>query len=134
MALEIQGICPLIQVYDMRTSVAFYRDKLGFEVFSHAPYYAEGEFHWARLKRGETELMLNTAYDEGKRPAEPEAKRAAAHGDTCLYFHCPDPDAAYQDLLAKGVSVKPPKVAPYGMKQLYFKDPDGYGLCFQCQV
>jgi glyoxylase I family protein len=27
--------------------------------------------------------------------------------------------------------VKPPKVAPYGMKQLYVKDPDGYVLCFQ---
>ena len=25
----------------------------------------------------------------------------------------------------------PPKVAWYGMKQLYLTDPDGYGLCFQ---
>jgi glyoxylase I family protein len=135
MALDIQGICPLIQVFDMRTSVAFYCDKLGFEVYAHAPFYAGDEFHWARLKRGDgTELMLNTAYDEGERPAEPDLARVTAHGDTCLYFHCPDPEAAYQELLAKGVSVKPPKVAPYGMKQLYFRDPDGYGLCFQCLV
>jgi glyoxylase I family protein len=27
--------------------------------------------------------------------------------------------------------VNEPKVAPYGMKQLYVRDPDGYGLCFQ---
>jgi hypothetical protein len=28
-------------------------------------------------------------------------------------------------------NVKEPKVAPYGMKQLYVRDPDGYNLCFQ---
>ena len=30
-----------------------------------------------------------------------------------------------------GVRVEPPRVAPYGMRQLYFSDPDGYGICFQ---
>ena len=30
--------------------------------------------------------------------------------------------------------VKEPKVAPYGMKQLYLTDPDGYLLCFQWLV
>ena len=30
-----------------------------------------------------------------------------------------------------GVNVKEPRVAPYGMKQLYVTDPDGYVLCFQ---
>jgi hypothetical protein len=29
------------------------------------------------------------------------------------------------------VPADPPKVAPYGMKQLYVTDPDGYILCFQ---
>jgi hypothetical protein len=33
--------------------------------------------------------------------------------------------------MAKGVKCDPPEVAPYGMKQLYFHDPDGYGICFQ---
>jgi glyoxylase I family protein len=27
--------------------------------------------------------------------------------------------------------VNEPKVAPYGMKQLYVHDPDGFSLCFQ---
>jgi len=42
-----------------------------------------------------------------------------------------DPDAAYEHLLAKGIETQPPKVAPYGMKQLYVEDPDGYVICFQ---
>ena len=32
MAVEIRGMAPLFQVYDMPTSIAFYRDVLGFEV------------------------------------------------------------------------------------------------------
>jgi hypothetical protein len=31
----------------------------------------------------------------------------------------------------KGVDGKEPKVAPHGMKQLYLKDPDNFGICFQ---
>jgi hypothetical protein len=34
-------------------------------------------------------------------------------------------------LRANGVRVEPPRVAPYGMRQLSFRDPDGYGICFQ---
>ena len=29
------------------------------------------------------------------------------------------------------VATQEPRVAPYGMKQLYLSDPDGYNLCFQ---
>jgi uncharacterized glyoxalase superfamily protein PhnB len=43
-------------------------------------------------------------------------------------------DAAYRHLKSHGIDVKPPKVAPYGMKQLYVSDPDGYLLCFQWQA
>lgn len=89
---------------------------------------------WAWLRRGDIELMLNTAYEAPERPAAPEPARQAAHDDTCLYFGCPDPDAAYEHLTAKGLSMKPPKTAPYGMRQLYFSDPDGYNLCFQWKV
>ena len=75
--------------------------------------------------------MLNTAYEKEHRPAAPDPARIAAHEDTALYFGCRDVDGAYEHLRAKGVEVKPPKVAPYGMKQLYLRDPDGYVICFQ---
>ena len=32
MAIEIRGMAPLLQVFDMPTSIAFYRDVLGFQV------------------------------------------------------------------------------------------------------
>jgi hypothetical protein len=34
MAIEIQGMAPPLQVFDMPTSIKFYRDVLGFEVES----------------------------------------------------------------------------------------------------
>jgi hypothetical protein len=34
-------------------------------------------------------------------------------------------------LRAKGIDVKEPTVALYGLKQLSLRDPDGFGLCFQ---
>lgn len=133
MALDVRGLCPLLQVYDMPTSVRFYRDTLGFELVTTSPNLgAEDKFHWCLLRLGGSELMLNSTYElDDERPVRPDPTRVAAHDDTCIYFAAPDVDAAYQELRAKGLQLKPPREAPYGMKQLYLHDPDGYNLCFQ---
>jgi hypothetical protein len=55
----------------------------------------------------------------------------AAQDDTPIYFGCPDVHAAYLHLRACGVNAKVTKIAPYGMKQCYVTDPDGYRLSFQ---
>jgi|SRR5579859_5330875 len=132
MTLEIRGVCPLLQVYDMPTALRFYRDVLGFAVVDNSPQLGDDKFHWVWLKLGTAEVMLNTAYEsDDQRPAVPDAARTAAHEDTCLYFGCPDVQGAYEELRRRGAPVQEPTVAPYGMKQLYFRDPDGYALCFQ---
>lgn len=130
--MDIHGIAPLLQVFDMPTAIHFYRDVLGFKV--HATSQPGDDCNWAWLKLNGAELMLNTAYEAHQRPAAPEPARVAGHDDTCLFFGCEDLDAAYLHLRAHGVDLKEPKVAPYGMKQLWFHDPDGYGLCFQWPV
>lgn len=127
--MDIHGICPLLQVFDMPTAIRFYRDVLGFQV--HDTSQPGDDCNWAWLKLSGADLMLNTAYEKPQRPSAPDRARALAHDDTCLFFGCKDLDAAYQHLRAQGVDLKPPKVAPYGMKQLWFHDPDGFGLCFQ---
>ena len=130
MSIEVQGVCTLLQVFDMPTSVRFYRDVLGFEIVQTSP--RDGDFFdWGMLRLNDTHVMLNTAYEQDSRPSQPDPVCLSAHGDTCLYFSCPDVHAAYQHLHTRGIDVQEPKVAPYGMKQLYLKDPDGYSLCFQ---
>lgn len=46
MALEIEGLCPLLEVFDMPKAMAFYRDLLGFEVI--ATSRPGPDFDWAR--------------------------------------------------------------------------------------
>jgi catechol 2,3-dioxygenase-like lactoylglutathione lyase family enzyme len=122
----------LIQVFDMPASVHFDRDVLGFEVVTASgPVPNCG---WALLRRNTDEIMLNTQFEDDDRPAVPDGPRQRAHHDTCFYFGCGDLDAAYAHLQAKGVAAKKPSIAPYGMRQLYFADPDGFNLCFQHPV
>jgi glyoxylase I family protein len=133
MPIEIQGVSPLVQVFDMPKSIRFYRDVLGFTVTGNSKAKSDDpdDVDWVMLQLCDATVMLNTAYDPDDVPDAPEAGRWSGHQDTCLFFGCPDVDAAYQHLVAKGLDLKPPKVAWYGMKQLYITDPDGFGLCFQ---
>jgi len=132
MPIETRGMAPLLFVFDMATSLRFYRDVLGFEVTATSkPGEPGDDFGWCMLKFGGGELMLNTAYDDDERPPAPDPSRIASHADTTLYFGCEDLDGAYQYLRAQGIDAQKPKVTYYGMKQLYCSDPDGLGICFQ---
>ena len=128
-AVDIRGMSPLLAVFDMPTSIAFYCEVLGFEIISSSG--RPPQFSWALLRLNEVGLMLNTAYEEDERPPAPDPFRVASHADTTIYFGCPEIDAVYTQLRAQGIDVKEPKIAYYGMKQLYVTDPDGYLLCFQ---
>ena len=133
MTVRIEGICALIQVYDMLESVRFYREYLGFEIAQQAPFFDHPYPHinWVLLKRESAEFMLNTAFEADQRPASREPAWVAGHRDTTLFFGCPDVDAAYASLKSSGLSPNPPVITHYRMKQLWFSDPDGYGICLQ---
>jgi len=129
MALRIGSYCLLLQVFDMPTSLAFYRDTLGFNVADDVPL--DGRCDFAMLDLHGSGLMLNTAYESEERPSEPVQSRRAAHSDTALFFDCTDVDSAFAHLRSLGINVTPPVVRDYGMKQIYLKDPDGYEICLQ---
>lgn len=129
MPLKLEGCAPLLEVFDMPTSVAFYRDLLGFTVVAQSQ--PGDDFGWGLLQLDDVQLMLNTAYEGPDRPPAPDPARVRAHRDTGLYFGCRDLDGAFAHLRQKGADVQPPVLAGYGMKQLWLTDPDGYTLCFQ---
>jgi glyoxylase I family protein len=129
--IDLRGMTPLLQVFDMPTSLKFYCDVLGFEIVQADSNTTAPNHNWVWLKRGEIDLMLNTAYEYDKRPTAPDPRRVASRGDTGLFIGAPNVDAVYAHLRTNGIETKEPKVAPYGMKQLYVRDPDGCGICFQ---
>jgi catechol 2,3-dioxygenase-like lactoylglutathione lyase family enzyme len=131
MPIDMRGLCPLLSVFDMPTSLRFYRDLLGFEIYRSSDAEEDGHIDWCWLRRNDADLMLNTAYERSRRPPAPDSARVAAHGDTQIYIGCQDLDEAAQYLKTAGVTVRGPMVRPYGMKQLFIHDPDNYEICLQ---
>lgn len=127
-ALQLEGMAPLLQVFDMPRSLDFYCNRLGFKLIQQAPEGVSPD--WVLLERDGISLMLNTAYERPHRPEYPDAARSKWHQDTTLYFGCPKIDEAYAALTAKGISLPPPITTGYGWKALSFTDPDGYQLVF----
>jgi len=137
MAIVPIGMVPLLQVYDMPEALAFYQGLLGFEIISASPVVdtPEGRFlHWVWIELGPAQVMLNTAYDEGRRPTQRVAEQQRWHRDTCLYFDVADVDSVHAELRSKIPEIKPPTNTRYGMRQLYVSDLDGYNLCFQTRI
>ncbi len=134
MGVNVKGMTPLLQVFDMPASLKFYCDVLGFQIVTTDANTVPPNHNWVWLRLNGSDLMLNTAYEHAKRPLSPDPARVASHRDTALYFGAPDVDAVCAHLRAKGIEVKEPRVAPYGMKQLYSRDPDGFELCFQWEA
>ncbi len=133
MPLKITGLSPLLSVFDMVKSIHSYRDQLSLaaeQTSSEDP----DRVNWATIELSSATVTLNTAYDPKDQPDTPDDARWSGRSDTCIYFRCPDVDAAYDLLRATGVASSATKVALYGMKQLCSADPDGYRLCFQWQA
>jgi len=90
MKFELRDICPLLQVFDMPASLAFYRDVLGFAIVEAAPRLSPGgrdAFDRVWLRRDGANLMLNTAYDpDAVRPLVP-ARKDPEGSELC--FQCP---------------------------------------------
>jgi catechol 2,3-dioxygenase-like lactoylglutathione lyase family enzyme len=85
---DIQGMVPLLQVFDMPTSIHFYCDVLGFAVvMQDAKPVPDND--WVMLQRDQVQLTLNTAYERGRRPPAPDPARIAAHRDVGLFSEHP---------------------------------------------
>ena len=116
MPIKIEHLTPLIQVFNMPRSLAFYRDLLGFEVVMNSGDGDDSSWVWIRLN--DCHLMLNDQYEPGHVPDAPPAERTKWHKDTALFFGA-DPDAVYEYLVLKGLSAKPPSNASYGIHSLH---------------
>jgi glyoxylase I family protein len=130
MPISIKGSAPLLQVFDMPTSIKFYRDLLGFQLVDQSQPELGDDCDWAMLGFDGGTIMLNTAYERDERPSAADPIRVAHHDDTIIFFGCPDVDAAFEYFRSKGVKVEKPIITKYGYKAISLADPDGFGLTF----
>lgn len=130
---SLNGLTPYIEVFDMVTSVAFYRDAIGFDVLFASPEVEtlEGRFsHFVRLGRGRAEIMLNTAYDSNERPTSRSEPRWAGCQHIQFYIDCDDVGGLHAELSGRGYEAERPTKTGYGYLAFSVSDPDGYRLIF----
>jgi catechol 2,3-dioxygenase-like lactoylglutathione lyase family enzyme len=119
----IDAMWPFFIVSRVEGSIAFYKDKLGFETSYEEP---EGEPFFAIVARDGASLMLKA----GEAPPLPNPKRdPAMRWDA--YCYTPDPDALAAEFTERGAPFSNPlKDTSDGLRGFEITDPDGYVLFF----
>ncbi len=116
MSRMIYNMQTMLQVRDLRESVVFYRDVLGFKVDGTFP---EDAPTWAGLHSGNARVMLST-FDGVTEP----------HLTGVLYMYPDDLDAAWERVKEAVPIVEQLTTREYGMREFSIRDPNGYLIKF----
>jgi catechol 2,3-dioxygenase-like lactoylglutathione lyase family enzyme len=128
----IAGIAPFFIVADVPATLAFYRDKLGFEVTFRGP---EPDDEFFGIVRRDGAMIMFKALGvilDGKGVSVdpvPNFKREPAFSWDA-YIDVPDPDALAAALASRGVRAVPITSDGDGLRGFVVEDLDGYGLYF----
>lgn len=101
-ATEIGGVSPQLIVRDVPATLAFYRDKLGFEVTFEGP--EPDDIFFGIVQRGRAMIMFK---DVDMDPV-PNNTRDIGHGIAPwdAYIYVPDPDALYEEFASRDVDFR----------------------------
>jgi catechol 2,3-dioxygenase-like lactoylglutathione lyase family enzyme len=122
---QLGFITPFFIVRDVMASIAFYKDRLGFEVTFLGP---DDDPYFAMLKRDGVRLMLKAITPEVQ-PMPNSSRHRWARWDA--YVYTPDPDALAEEFTSRGVSFREPLgINSDQMRGFEVMDADGYVLYF----
>ena len=121
---QITGISPFFIVSHLRSSLSFYRDRLGFEITFQGP--SDDDLFFGIVCRGRAMIMLK---DVGVDPLPNYKREPGARWDA--YLNVPDPDALAAEFASRNVEFSEPlKDTDDGLRGFELKDADGYVLFF----
>ena len=122
---ELGFVAPFFIVRDVFLSIAFYKDRLGFEVAYLGP---DDDPYYAMVKRDGVRLMLK-AIRPDVQPTPNPSRHPWARWDA--YVYTPDPDALADEFTSRGVSFREPLgVNSDQLRGFEVIDADGYVLYF----
>lgn len=125
MPAELHGISPFFIVRDVPRALAFYRDRLGFEVTYEGP--DPGEIFFGIVERDAAMIMLKAIGVEPVPNHTRDVRQGTARWDA--YVSVPDPDALAAEFAARGVRFSEPlKDTGDGLRGFEIEDADGYVL------
>jgi GNAT superfamily N-acetyltransferase len=127
-ARNLQSIRPFFIVKDLQTSVAWYRERLGFQLDFQGP---DGDSYYAGVSRDGVGIVLKAILPD-VHPCPNHTRHEWARWDA--YIHTLDPDALFDELNKRGVPfVQRLSFIDEGLWGFEISDADGYVLAF-CQA
>ena len=124
---DIAGIAPFFIVRNVPASLAFYRDRLGFEITFQGP--DPNDIFFGIVERGAAMIMFKAVGVDPVPNYTRDIKRGIARWDAYLYV--PDPDALAAEFSSRNVEFfQPLKDDDDGLRGFEVQDADGYVLFF----
>lgn len=124
---EIGAISPFFIVRDVPSSLAFYRDRLGFEITFQGP--EPDDIFFGIVCRGGAQILLKAVGVDPVPNCTRDVKQGIARWDAFVYV--PDPDALAAEFAARSVEFcEPLEDTDDGLRGFALKDADGYVLFF----
>jgi len=124
---EISGIAPLFIVKNVPATLAFYRDRFGFEITFQGP--EPDDIFFGIVQRGAATIMFKDVGVEPVPNYTRDIKQGIARWDA--YVHVPDPDALAAEFAARDVTFFVPlQVNSDNLRGFEVQDANGYVLYF----
>jgi catechol 2,3-dioxygenase-like lactoylglutathione lyase family enzyme len=121
---SIDAISPSFIVSSIEQTIAFYRDKLGFETRLREP---DPDPFFAIIGRDGAQIFIKSERDVSPIPNS----RRHPHLRWDAFVYAPDPDALAADFADHGAAFSSPlKDTNDGLRGFEISDPDGYVLFF----
>ena len=123
----IAGIAPFFIVRDVPAAMAFYRDRLGFEIMFQGP--EPNDIFFGIVRRDAAMILLKAVGVEPVPNYTRDIKQGIARWDA--YLDVPDPDALAAEFATRNVEFFLPVTdTSDGLRGFEVKDADGYLLFF----
>ena len=120
--MRLKALVPMLSVVDLRRTIAFYCDELGFRCTGK---FGDADPVWCYLERDGASLMFNQP------PAAEMVELPRRAKDFQIYYFYPeDVVALHQAWAQKGLPVGDLRMTEYRMREFELRDPDGYWLWF----
>lgn len=124
---KISGIAPFFIVRNVPGALAFYRDRLGFEVTFQGP--EPDDIFFGIVERGGAMILLKAIGVDPVPNYTRDIKQGIARWDA--FVSVPDPDALAAEYAARQVEFSEPLQDTHdGLRGFEVKDGDGYVLFF----
>jgi catechol 2,3-dioxygenase-like lactoylglutathione lyase family enzyme len=123
----IGGIAPFFIVRNVPAALAFYRDRLGFDVTFQGP--EPDDIFFGIVQRGAAMIMVKAVGVDPVPNYTRDVNKGIARWDA--YVYVPDPDALAAEFASRDVVFsKPLQDTHDGLRGFEVKDADGYVLFF----